>query len=382
MQVCDAAFDQTLAKVVPDGIGGACVVWDDRRNGTNADIYGQRVDAFGQIPDQCVSPTDLVSSTPQTTSAPLNYRTFHQVDFYWSAVGVRGSGGDWDLEMYDTDSYGLQPYPTCFGLPMAGSYSTSQVDFIVEDSNDNITPPGIYGVRAYRYSGTGNALLEWDGGTSELFPNTAGVGSNVAGWTGLLDTYDINLTAGVEYYFKLTTNNPSAQVKVFLFTSLGHAFTNDFKYVVPRSARVAESSGQWMIYTAQGTDYYGIVVLNENGAPVDYTLQAFTSGVAGVHPDGPADLATRLMGLAPNPSSGRVNLAFSLREPASVSFDVLDMAGRVVNRITSQRWEAGTWSVGWDGRRSQGTEAPPGIYFVQMRVDGRPIGLSRLALIR
>ncbi|TMQ67690.1 MAG: T9SS type A sorting domain-containing protein [Candidatus Eisenbacteria bacterium] len=88
------------------------------------------------------------------------------------------------------------------------------------------------------------------------------------------------------------------------------------------------------------------------------------------------------MGLAPNPSSGRVNLAFSLREPASVSFDVLDMAGRVVNRITSQRWEAGTWSVGWDGRRSQGTEAPPGIYFVQMRVDGRPIGLSRLALIR
>src|SRR5439155_1604045 len=154
------------------------------------------------------------------TSTPRNYRTFHQVDFYWSAVGVRGSGGDWDLEMYDTDSYGLQPYPTCFGLPMAGSYSTSQVDFIVEDSNDNITPPGIYGVRAYRYSGTGNALLEWDGGTSELFPNTAGVGSNVAGWTGLLDTYDINLTAGVEYYFKLTTNNPSAQVKVFLFTSL------------------------------------------------------------------------------------------------------------------------------------------------------------------
>jgi hypothetical protein len=58
------------------------------------------------------------------------------------------------------------------------------------------------------------------------------------------------------------------------------------------------------------------------------------------------------------------------------------MAGRLVARIAGRRWEAGTWSVPWDGRTTRGTAAAPGIYFVQMRVDGSRVGLGRLALIR
>jgi hypothetical protein len=78
---------------------------------------------------------------------------------------------------------------------MAGSYSTTTADFVVMDSNDNVTPPGIYGVRALRYSGTGSAIMEWDGGVDELFTNGSAVGSTVPNWTGLLDTYDVLLTA-------------------------------------------------------------------------------------------------------------------------------------------------------------------------------------------
>ena len=380
VQLCDADNAQERPLLVADGLGGATAVWEDLRAGTNHDIYSQRVDPDGQVNVQCPVPVNLPHDQPEITAVSQNYRTFNQIDFYWSAVGVRGSSGDWDLEVYDTGSALLTPYPVCFGRLLAGSYGSTVTDFVMEDSNDNATPPGVYGARAFRYSGTGNAVMEWDGGVGELFANSPGVGSSVPDWTGLLDTYDVGLNAGVTYWFHLTHSNPAAATKVLIFSSYGHIISGEFKYVVPRSARVAESVGEWAVYTPPAPDYYGVVVVNDNGLPDNYTLQALST-VAGVG-DGPPLLTTRLKGISPNPSAGRVQFDFVLHEPGAVAFEVVDMAGRVVAHIAGQRWEAGTWSVGWDGRRGQGTEAPPGIYFVQMRVDGRPVGTSRLALIR
>ncbi|MCK4511090.1 hypothetical protein KAW64_05085, partial [bacterium] len=45
--VVTAANDQHIAKMVGDGIGGAIVVWQDYRNGTDYQIYAQRLDSSG-----------------------------------------------------------------------------------------------------------------------------------------------------------------------------------------------------------------------------------------------------------------------------------------------------------------------------------------------
>lgn len=45
--VCDANGDQLLPSIISDGAGGAIVAWQDRRNGTDFDIYAQRIDANG-----------------------------------------------------------------------------------------------------------------------------------------------------------------------------------------------------------------------------------------------------------------------------------------------------------------------------------------------
>jgi flagellar hook assembly protein FlgD len=58
------------------------------------------------------------------------------------------------------------------------------------------------------------------------------------------------------------------------------------------------------------------------------------------------------------------------------------MAGRSVSEIAPQKREAGTWSIRWDGRGSNGQAMATGVYFVQMKVDGTRIGMSRLALVR
>src|SRR5262245_56317397 len=47
MAVCAAANDQVSIKMIPDGTGGVILVWQDRRAGSNYDIYAQRLDAAG-----------------------------------------------------------------------------------------------------------------------------------------------------------------------------------------------------------------------------------------------------------------------------------------------------------------------------------------------
>jgi hypothetical protein len=373
VQVCDAPNAQDGAMVIPDGLGGAVVVWRDLRTVTDYDIYGQRVDASGQLADQCPTPDSLSNTVVVSTVASQNYRTFDQSHFAWSGVAVRGLSGDWDIEVYDQGSFGLNPYPTCFGLPLAGSFGSSTVDFVVGDFNDLQTPPGNYGLRAYRYSGTGGAEIEWD---CDRGLTVGATGASVPNWTGPLDVYNVDLSAGVTYWFQVI-HSPAVDIRALLFSS---AASSDGFYMAPRSARVLECfslSG----YTAPVTDRYGVVVVNETGVSDNYTLKVLTVPPTGVE-EPLRGLATGLRGVAPNPSAGQVQIQFAMREAGAAAFDVLDMAGRVVARIPGRQWEAGTWSVGWDGRSSRGTQAAPGIYFVQMRVDGRRVGLGRLALIR
>ncbi|MFN8176853.1 MAG: FlgD immunoglobulin-like domain containing protein [bacterium] len=44
---CSAAGNQNDVAIMPDGAGGAIEVWSDLRNGADADVYAQRIDASG-----------------------------------------------------------------------------------------------------------------------------------------------------------------------------------------------------------------------------------------------------------------------------------------------------------------------------------------------
>ena len=47
--LCTAAGDQFNAVAIPDGADGAIVAWQDRRNGSDYDIYAQRLDSLGRL---------------------------------------------------------------------------------------------------------------------------------------------------------------------------------------------------------------------------------------------------------------------------------------------------------------------------------------------
>jgi hypothetical protein len=47
--LCTAVNDQLAPTIASDGAGGAVVTWYDYRSGPTADIYTQRVNAFGSV---------------------------------------------------------------------------------------------------------------------------------------------------------------------------------------------------------------------------------------------------------------------------------------------------------------------------------------------
>jgi flagellar hook capping protein FlgD len=387
VMVCDAASAQDASMVIPDGQGGAVAAWRDLRAGATPDLYSQRIDAAGTIAVACTTFTLLSASSPVSGAGPQSYFKFDQTDFYWTGVGVRSaSGGDWDMEAYQPVTFGTRPYPTCFSGAVAGSFASTGVDFVVGDFNIGHTQPVFpasdagYGARAWRYSGTGDGTVEWDSG-ADVITKDCGTGGSCGAksgnnWTGVLDVWDVYLYANTTYTFDFTTTG-SADIKFLLFSSVGTTGT----FFLPRSERLIETKEHYTAFTAPANAFYGVVLVNDNGVAGTYTLRVVT-GIPTTDVGSAPILPTGLKGVSPNPSAGRVQIDFAMREPAEAGFDVLDMAGRLVSRIPERRWDAGTWSVNWDGRTSRGTQASAGIYFVQMRVDGRKVGLGRLALVR
>ena len=69
----------------------------------------------------------------------------------------------------------------------------------------------------------------------------------------------------------------------------------------------------------------------------------------------------------PNPFNPRTTLSYSLDQNMPVSITVLDVRGRLVRTLTSNRQLAGDHSIEWDGNNNQGLQMPSGVYFFNVR---------------
>ncbi len=49
VNICNAAYDQINARIDTDGTGGAIIVWQDKRNTVDYDIYAQRISSTGVV---------------------------------------------------------------------------------------------------------------------------------------------------------------------------------------------------------------------------------------------------------------------------------------------------------------------------------------------
>jgi hypothetical protein len=377
--LCDTLGNQDSPAVVHDGEGGMIVAWRDFRPGPTSDVFSQHVDAGGLLHGNCPDTIlSLAANTIITATSTYNYYNVPvPITFYWSGVGVRSApGSDWDVEWYNSFSYQQAAAPVCFANPMAGSNTSGRVDFTVVSFETNRTPSNtVYGARVSRFAGTGNGTVEWDLKGVSITKDGSGVSSG-SNWTQVMDVYDVRLVAGTTYTFDLTKTG-SADIKMLLFTSNGQ----NGPYAAGRPEAVFETGDRYVVYTAPVTEWFGVVLVNDNGLAGTYNVKVHTGVPVGVE-GGPTPKESKLMAVAPNPARGQTSFRFALAKAGDVSFRVLDMAGRQVSTLATQRWQPGSWNVQWDGRGSDGREVSAGVYFVQMQLDGRPLGQQRLALVR
>jgi hypothetical protein len=87
------------------------------------------------------------------------------------------------------------------------------------------------------------------------------------------------------------------------------------------------------------------------------------------------------LAVSPNPSSGTVVFEFDLARRASVSFEVVDVAGRVLSRMPATVAAAGPHEIRWDGTGAAEARVAPGVYFVRMLVGERVVEARKLILL-
>ena len=158
MAVCAAANDQVSIRMIADGTGGVILVWQDRRAGSNYDIYAQRLDAAGQTLwtagglAVCTAAND--QSTPALASDGAGGAIFTWYDYRSSPFP--------DIYAQRIDAAG-SPQWTANGVPIC---TASWEQFDPVPASD----------------GAGGAIITWydyrNGATSDIFAqrvNTSGL---------------------------------------------------------------------------------------------------------------------------------------------------------------------------------------------------------------
>ena len=78
----------------------------------------------------------------------------------------------------------------------------------------------------------------------------------------------------------------------------------------------------------------------------------------------------------PNPFNAQTTISFSLEHQSPVSISIYDVAGRLVEVLASNTYEAGNHSVIWDAGGQ-----PSGIYFARLTA-GEAVSTSRMVLLK
>ncbi len=136
----------------------------------------------------------------------------------------------------------------------------------------------------------------------------------------------------------------------------------------PTSGSPATNELQLMIHFAlkPGQEPGGEVRLSESDfSGPDGVALTTDVGQPAIAISGPARIA--LSAGRPNPFSGETRFTLSLERASDVEVAVHDLGGRLVATLHPGRLEAGTHPLAWDGRLGDGSAAPNGLYFFQVR---------------
>jgi hypothetical protein len=94
-----------------------------------------------------------------------------------------------------------------------------------------------------------------------------------------------------------------------------------------------------------------------------------------------APVASRLMDPYPNPFNPATRIGFELAVSGPVRIRVFDARGLMVRNLIHETYPAGRHEILWDGKNTEGGNAPSGVYFVKFEVAGAT-GTRKMTLLK
>jgi len=159
--VCNGAYEQSYQKIIPDGAQGAIIVWLDYRNGFDGNIYGNRIDKDGYVYDCGVPVCEAVGNQAPAQIIP---------DGTGGAivVWVDYRNGDVNIYAQRVDGTGTARW-TLDGIPICMEGSNQSDARIVPDGAGGAIivwsdyRRGQYDIYAQRVTGDGDTLWAANG---------------------------------------------------------------------------------------------------------------------------------------------------------------------------------------------------------------------------
>ncbi|HEY6952937.1 MAG TPA: hypothetical protein VI758_11050, partial [Bacteroidota bacterium] len=104
--ICTATNNQFSVHIVSDGTGGAIIAWEDNRNGTDYDVYAQRIDSTGVV-------QWTANGVPVSTATGGQYLTTLIPDGTGGAIAVwddKRNGTDFDVYAQRINASGVRQW--------------------------------------------------------------------------------------------------------------------------------------------------------------------------------------------------------------------------------------------------------------------------------
>lgn len=195
-------------------------------------------------------------------------------------------------------------------------------------------------------------------------------------------------TIGFWFWFFTSTNDPDDYLDVSVSNNNGTSWTF--------ARRITGAHDHWQEEAIRIADYLPPTnqvkvrfVASEHGSysVVEAAIDDLTLYDANVQPVGSSpfqgEVPPRLALRAPwpNPAAGRVSVVLEMPQTGHADVEVLDLQGRHVATAFQGQVEAGSRVVAWDGKRHEGRDAGPGVYFLRV-TSGGVIASTRLVKLR